>query len=317
MVLVADQSPRLAAVLAERKAVLDTATALAYLTKDQLRWRVQTGRWQQPCRGVFVAHSGPLSDEQALRVALTWAGPGAALAGLTAARLDGLAGFGDGLRFAQAPIHLLIPFGHKPRSQRPRLEVVVHHSRTLGPHDVHPVREPRRTRIARSLVDAAAWMPAERGAMGVLAAGVQQRLVRVEDLADALRRNPRLRRRRLLAVALGDIAGGAQALSELDFTRQVIRRHRLPEPSRQTARRDRHGRRRWIDVCWDGWKVLAEIDGAQHMDALQYWDDMDRANDLEIDGYRVLRFPAWLVRRQPELVARRIRDALRTAGCPC
>jgi very-short-patch-repair endonuclease len=62
--------------------------------------------------------------------------------------------------------------------------------------------------------------------------------------------------------------------------------------------------------------VAVEIDGAQHSeDPLQRWDDMERDNDLNVDGHRTLRFPAWLVRQNPELVAREIRRALRTAGC--
>ena len=92
-------------------------------------------------------------------------------------------------------------------------------------------------------------------------------------------------------------------------------RRLLPKPSRQAARRDSRGRRRWTDVMWDDYKVAAEIDGAQHTeDPLQRWDDMERDNDLNVDGYRTLRFPAWLVRQHPELVAGQIRRALRGAG---
>jgi very-short-patch-repair endonuclease len=193
--------------------------------------------------------------------------------------------------------------------------VIVHYSQALTSADVHPTRQPRRTRIARSLVDAAAWMPADRGTMAVLAAGVQQRLVRVDDLRQVVARIETLRRRTFMTGILDDIAGGAQALSELDFTRQVVRAYRLPEPSRQVARRDSRGRRRWTDVLWDDCKVAAEIDGAQHTeDPLQRWDDMERDNDLNVDGYRTLRFPAWLVRQRPEVVAAQIRRALHGAG---
>jgi very-short-patch-repair endonuclease len=158
-------------------------------------------------------------------------------------------------------------------------------------------------------------MPTDRGAMAVLAASVQQRLVRVDDLRQVIARIETLRRRTLMTGILDDVMGGAQALSELDFTRQVVRACRLPEPSRQVARRDSRGRRRWTDVMWDEYKVVAEIDGAQHTeDPLQRWDDMERDNDLNVDGYRTLRFPAWLVRRHPELVAQQIRRALRRAG---
>lgn len=75
----------------------------------------------------------------------------------------------------------------------------------------------------------------------LLAAGVQQRLVRVGQLERVVTQNKRLRRRRLIASTLDDIAGGAQALSELDFTRLVVRAYRLPEPDRQRRRGNRHG----------------------------------------------------------------------------
>lgn len=303
-------------VIAERHGVLDTATALRHMTRAELRWRVETGRWQRLCRKVLVTHSGPLSDAQALWVALLWAGDGTVLGGLTAARLDGLTGFGDKSPIAEGPIHLVTPLGRRERGDRPPLSVVRHYSRLLGPEDIHPVRQPPRTRTARSLVDAASWMPTERGALAVLAAGIQQRLVRADDLDAAIARNPRLRRRKLISDALADIAGGAQALSEIDFSRRVVRRFRLPEPTRQMIRRDATGRRRYIDAAWDQWKVAVEIDGAQHMEPLQQWDDMDKSNQLQIGGFQVLHFPAWVVRSHPELVAQRIVAALRAAGWP-
>jgi Protein of unknown function (DUF559) len=302
-------------LLDSRDGVLDVSTLLTCMTYEELRWRIRSGRWQKPARGVVVAHSGPLTDRQILRVALTWAGPRAAIGGLTAAICDGLKGFGDQEPFHERPVHLVLPPGGDARPLPPGIRVVRHYSRLLGPEDVHPVKAPRRTRTARSIADAAAWMPTGRGALAVVAAGVQQRLVRAGDLEAVLVRHRRLRRRGMIADALRDITGGAHALSELDFTRQVIRRFKLPEPTRQMARRDENGRRRYIDVAWDDWKVVVEIDGAQHMDPLHQWDDMDRSNELEIDGYLVLRFPAWMVRRHPEYVAGRVRAALRAAGC--
>lgn len=305
---------RLDELLNDADGVIDTGSVLRYLTRGELRWRQMSGRWQIPCRGIAVAHSGPLTDRQLLRVALLSAGPSAVLAGLTAARLDGLKGFNDSQPLSEAPIHVLVPQGYKRRSRDPRLTVVVHVSRLLEADDIHPSREPRRTRIARSVVDAAAWMPIDRGAIAVLAAATQQHLVRVGDLAAVAARNPRLHRRKLISVTLHDIAGGAQALSELDFTRLVIRRFRLPEPDRQAHRRDSRGRRRYLDAVWEKWKVAVEIDGAVHLDALQYWDDMERDIDLTLNGYRTLRFPAFLIRSRPDHVAAKIRLALQENG---
>lgn len=130
-------------------------------------------------------------------------------------------------------------------------------------------------------------------------------------------RNERLRRRKLIRTALADISGGAHALSELDFTRLVVRQFNVPEPDRQVPRRDGQGRRRWLDVCWERARLVVEIDGAAHVDALQYWDDMDRDNDLTLDHHDVLRFPAWVIRYRPGYVAVKIRQALRLAGYRC
>jgi very-short-patch-repair endonuclease len=309
-----DHDRALAELLSSQDGVLRADAAIKYLTRDALRWRVSSGRWQQPCRGIVVAQSGPLTEIQALWVAVLWAGPGAALAGLTAARLDGLSGFADrGQPPAEQLVHLLVPAISPVRRARPGLPLVVHYSRLLGPEDVHPLREPRRTRLARSLVDAAAWAGNDRRAQAVLAAGVQQRLVRPGDLMAVVTGNQRRPRRAMIRATLDDIAGGAQALSELDFAR-LVRRYRLPGPDRQAPRRDAAGRRRWLDAVWETARLIVEVDGIHHLDADQYWADMDRDIDFTLDGYRVLRFPAFVVRYQADYVAGKIRDALRSPG---
>jgi hypothetical protein len=303
----------LAEVLRRQDQVAEVSTVRRYLTAGELRWQVSSGRWQQPCRGIVVTHSGPLTEVQRLWTAVLGAGGAAVIAGLTAAKLDGFRWYA-GNRAAESPVYLLHPAGRPLRHRPPGIPVVVHYSTALGPADVHPLREPPRTRIARSIIDAASWMATDRGAQAVLAAGVQQRLVRVQDLLPVVEANQRLHRRRLIGETLGDIAGGAQALSELDFTRLVVRGYGLPQPDRQACRPDSQGRRRYLDVLWEDAKVVVEIDGAQHMDPLEYWDDMNRANDLQLKDYEVLRFPAWVVRYHPGFVAAEIRRAFRKAA---
>jgi hypothetical protein len=298
--------PELGAVLQQQHGVVTIASAVGWLGKAAVRWRIHTGRWQQPCHGVVVTHSGPLSSDELLWVVVLGAGTEAVIGGLTGARLDGLTGFDDGR------IHVVVPAARLVRAKLPSL-AVVHRSRLLGPADVHPVRSPRRTRTARSILDAALWMRTENGTRAVLAAGVQQRLVRPEDLTAALARRGTVPRRTLVRTTLADIAGGAQALSELDFCR-LTRRFGLPEPSRQALRKDKHGRVRWLDACWERARLVAEVDGLWHMDATAWWADMRRDNELTLSGYRVLRFPAFAVRDQPEVVAAQIADALGLAG---
>jgi very-short-patch-repair endonuclease len=304
-----DLPPELSELLNKQDGVTEVGAVKQYLTRDALSWRIKSGRWQRPCRGIIVAQPGLVTHAQALWIVVLWAGAGAALAGLTAASLDGLQGFTDQRQLAQRPVHVLLPASCSLGKQRPALPVVVHYSRRLGEEDVHPVRRPPRTRVARSLVDAAAWMATDRGAQAVLAAGVQQRLARVGDLTGVVARNQRLPRRAVITATLADIAGGAQALSELDFTR-LLRQYRLPAPDRQGARRDPDGRRRWLDAVWESARLIVEIDGRHHMEAMQYWADMSRDNYFTLDGYRVLRFPAFAVRYNPASVAGQIRNAL-------
>ncbi len=122
-------------------------------------------------------------------------------------------------------------------------------------------------------------------------------------------RPTRLRRRLLIQATLADVAGGAHALSELDLA-DLLRRFGLPEPDRQASRRDQHGRRRWLDALWEAARLIVEVDGRWHTDVGNWWEDMKRDNEFTINGYRVLRFPAYAVRSDPDRVAQQIRPAL-------
>jgi very-short-patch-repair endonuclease len=288
----------------EQAGVLTVPSAVRYLGRSAVRWRLASGHWQLVEARVLVTQSGPLTEKQRLWVSILAAGQGAVVAGLTAAKLDGLAGFED------RRTYLVIPSSR--HLSRPLPGVVVHRSRLLESADIHPTRLPPRTRLGRSLVDAAAWAATDRRARAVLAAGVQQRLIRASDLSRVVERRPRVPRRALMRATLADVAGGAEALSELDFC-ELVRRFRLPEPDRQFERLDEQGRR-WLDAVWEWARLVAEIDGRYHMDVRAWWTDMQRDNDLTVDGYRVLRFPAFVVRDSPEAVARQIARALRQAG---
>jgi very-short-patch-repair endonuclease len=184
-----------------------------------------------------------------------------------------------------------------------------------GRGDILAAGRPPRTKIARSVVDAAQWARTEDEARAVIAAAFQQRLVAARDVQDVLRRLPRARRRRLITQTALDAAGGAHSLAEIDFV-ELCHRHDLPQPSLQVVRHDAAGRRRDLDALFEQWRVHVEIDGGQHLDARQAWSDMRRQNELWIAGDRVLRFPAWALRHDPGAVMAQVRAALRAAGWP-
>ena len=119
--------------------------------------------------------------------------------------------------------------------------------------------------------------------------------MRERDVCEVLDRYQNMPRRTLALRTVRDAAGGSHSLGELEFL-ALCRRGGLPLPTRQRPRRDSSGRWRYLDACFDDWMVAAEIDGGQHGNVGQMWDDYDRQNDLEIAGYRVLRFPAWVAR---------------------
>lgn len=288
--------------LCERQAgVITVESAISFLGRPTVRWRLASGRWQRTSGAVLVTHSGPLTDQQRLWAAVLAGGDGAVLAGLTAARLDGLTGFSD------TRTHVLVPASRRVRKVLPG--VATHRSRLLGYTEVHPVRLPPRTRLGRSLVDAASWAATDRLARAILAAGVQQRLISVAELSAIVERSQRVARRAMMRATLADVAGGAEALSELDFC-DLVRRYHLPEPDRQVRRVDGEGYR-WLDAVWEWARLVAEIDGRWHMDVPAWWADMQRDNALTVDGYRVLRFPAFAVRDHPKVVADQIATALR------
>jgi hypothetical protein len=248
------------------------------VSDDVIRGQVAAGRWRLAARGVVVLHNGPLTSRQRCWVAVLAQSNGA-LAGLTAARDQGLSGFDDDV--------IDVVIGHSARPHR-LPGVRIHLSRRFDVDDIHPARRIPTVRIERALVDGAAWTAAPRKACAVIAAGVQQRLTTAKRLGSELAEAPRARHHRLLAHVLADIEGGAESFGEIDFGR-IVRLAGLPPPRRQVFRYDRSGRRRWLDADLDGFSV--EIDGAIHLRPLRYWDDMERQNDLVIvTGRPILRF---------------------------
>jgi hypothetical protein len=55
------------------------------------------------------------------------------------------------------------------------------------------------------------------------------------------------------------------------------------------------------------------VDGALHLTPRRWWDDQLRQNELSLADALVLRFPSVVVRTQPDVVARQLRQALRLA----
>lgn len=300
-----DDDDEMTWLLFRQESVISWRQARRFLTESALRHRVRAGRWRRVHPRAYVTHSGPVTADQRLWIAVLAAGRGAVLAGGTA-----LAGYGLH-RYAGPGIHLLVPARRHPSDLPPG--VVVHRTTVLPGEDVHRMAAPPRTMPARSVIDAAQWARSDDEACAIVAAAFQRGLVAADELRGVLDRLPRARRRSVIATATSDAAGGSHSLAELDYLRRS-RRYGLPEPTRQQQRRDAAGKRRYLDVYYEKWGVHVEIDGGQHADPRHAWADMRRQNDLWIKGDRVLRFPGWLVRNRPDEVFAQVRAALLAAG---
>ncbi len=275
----------------------------AGMSYDQVRWRVRTGRWQSPLRGVIVLHSGPPTPRQRQWATLLWAGEEAALSAATAAELGGLRGYAD------SRVHVCVPSHQR---QRTTPGIVVHRSSTLNPTELVPDRMPRRVRIDRALVELAVGKLRSDDACAILAAGVQQRLVTTEALVLRLTADRHLRHRRELLEALADISGGSQSIAEL-LAMRLIRSEGIPEPRRQ-ASIVVDGRPRLVDLYWDDYDAGAEILGGFHMEVRNWWRDLRRDAEIRSTGTSLIYLPAFALRSEPATVMGLLRQFLQSCG---
>jgi hypothetical protein len=272
------------------------------VSADQVRANLNANRWRQ-IGSAIVLHAGPLSRPQQIEVARLNCGSRALVTGFTAAEILGLQGWD------KPAVHILVPVGTRS-PVHPELDVRLHRTGDWSRVQRHPVRPIHR--LAPALLVAAATFTGPRPACGIVAAGVQQRLVTVPQMRLALEAAPRLLHRGAVASAVEDMGQGAQALSEIDFV-ALCRRFKLPKPAQQTVRTDRQGRRRYLDATWvlpNGRVLVVEVDGAVHLSVSRWCDDQLRQNDLVLAGAVVLRFPSVVVRHEAAAVAAQLRRAL-------
>lgn len=273
----------------------DVTTRAQLASEGVDRWRVRNAiaarRWQAYGRAV-VLHNGPLTPAQALARAVLAQPQPCALAGRTALAWHGLRGFEPSL------IDVAVPHTSKGVGVE---GVNVHRTRRSPQFEL--VRGLPCVVVNEAVAQAVEWEPHARRACGLAASVVQQRLGHAEHIAGAVAR-ARPRHHELLRRILGDIAGGAESMAEVDFA-VLAARAGLPPPIRQARRRDARGRWRYLDADFGPFAV--EVDGGLHLRAMSAWDDMDRQNELAIGGKAVLRFSSYVVRAEPDVVIDQLR----------
>lgn len=267
-----------------------------------VRRRVETMMWQRPCRGVVVLHNAALTPPEGDLVALHSSRTGSVLSGPTALRHDGLDARDE-------RHHVTLPAGAKPPSWD---HATAHYSHELSDLDVHPRRAPRRTRPARSVLDAAAWHESERYARWIVITALQAGVVSTRLLREALTRRGHCRHRAVIVQSIIDAAGGIQSVPERDFS-IIWRATGLPTPTRQEAVRGRDGRY-FLDVWCDTLGFGVEVHGIPHL-AVEQWDrDLERANEVVISGRSGLTFSSYAIRNHATVVMDQLDRMARAHG---
>ena len=248
-------------------------------------------------RRVIALQNGPLSPEQVAWFAVLDGGAECVLDGFSALHEQGLQGF------PIDRVQTAVPLSGRPG----RHELYVRRrSRRLTAEVVHPVRRPPTVRVGPAIVSALEQTELPLRGCALLAAVVQQRMIRAGDLRPLIVGTTTLPHRPLYVAASGDIEGGAHSLLEIDF-RHLARRADIPAPRGQSVRGDARGRRRYLDADFGPFGV--EVDGALHLRPLAWWDDMWRLNDVVIGGKPMLRFSSVGIRLDADRVVEQLRRA--------
>lgn len=287
----------------EQGGILSRRQAYALgLTRAHVRADLAARRWRKVGRQTVAVHNGPLGERAREWIAVLEAGPRACLDGASSLVVAGLQGF------RPTAVRVSVPRGAMV-VRVPGADV--RQTRRWSPLDLESDGIPR-TRNEVAAVRAALWAQTDREATLVLTMAVQQRLVTPRELGEAMLRVRRDRRRRLVHEVILDLMGGAESLGEVDVARECVRRG-LPEPSRQVVRRGRGGRY-FLDVSWEQWGVVLEVDGIHHAWAQNVVGDALRHNHLALQGDVVLRLPLLGLRVAPDDFFDQVAQALLSRG---
>ena len=224
--------------------------------------------------------------------------------------LDGASALiGSGLQhFTVDRIRVSVPRGARVRRVR---GLDIRQTRRWSADDLAATGVPR-TRPAVAAVRAALWARTDKQAALVLTMTVQQGLATAEAIGIEMLRIRRARRRAFAHAVILDLIGGVRSLGELEVAREC-RRRGLPEPTRQVVRRTPGGTY-YLDLIWEQWGVVVEVDGIHHSWAQQVVGDALRQNAITLTDARVLRLPLLGLRVEPDAFFAQIEAALVAAG---
>lgn len=275
------------------------------LTRAEVTAHLRGGRWQRIHSQSLAVHTGPLADAGLFWAAVFEAGHRACLDGSSSLIAAGLE------HFTEKTVRVSVPRGVLVRSVQ---GIRIRQTRRLKSSDLVSLGIPR-TKNHVAAIRAAIWARSDKQAALLLTMSVQQRLTTPELLVKELLRIKRDRRRTLIAAVITDLLDGVRSLGEHEFA-QLCRERGLPEPTRQAVRKGKDGRY-YLDVIWEEWGVVVEIDGIQHSWASNVVADALRHNAVALGDALVLRLPLLGLRVAPDDFFEQIEEALVSRGWLC
>lgn len=251
----------------------------AGVSESAIRNLVRYRRWQRVSRGVYAAFTGPLGRRALLWAAVLRAGPDAILSHETAAEVYGLADDPGRL------VHVTVPARRRVQAMP---GIIVHRSRRFEQIQF-PGTTPPCTDIGETVLDLVDRSSSFDNAFAWLSRACQRNLTSPGMLRLRMDMRKRLRWRREVAQALGDVHGGVHSVLEFRYVRDVERAHGLPRAKRQAPVRHQ-GRQRYLDELYDEYRLCVELDGRAAHPAEERWRDIERDNRNAATGLQTLRF---------------------------
>lgn len=284
--------------LVRQDAVVTRGQALAVgVTRDAIRHRLRTRRWQLLVPGVLLTVSGTPTSRQRLRGALLHGGSAAALSHATACAWHGLECVA-----ATDTVHVSVPATVRCSS---RDYIRVHP--TVRPLTSYELNGLPVVPVARAVIDAAMAMRRQNDIRALCAEAVQRRRTTVEALLGELAVAPSAGSAAVRRV-LEEVGGGARSAPEAVLLRGLRRIAGLPSYRLNVDVHDARGR--WLarpDVVFASVRVIVEVDGWRwHRDPARQRMDMERQTRLEAAGWTVLRYSAAAVLADPDAVAEEV-----------
>lgn len=274
------------------------------VSRHELHRRVRNGMLIQVDEGIFRIAGAPVTWHQRTLGSCWRHGPEALVSHRNAALLWEL----DGIE--RAPFEILVPRWLR-HTKRPGIKV--HETKTLRGIDRAEIDRIPCTSIVRTLLDLPAVVPERRAAQAIEDA-LRRNLCTIESLADRFTQLAR-RGRPGVAVARRQIEkrGIGYVPTRTDFERRVselAEQAGLARPERQIPAKVGDSTVA-IDLGWSAIMVGVECDGLFfHGSNISLpWDD-DRQNDLQLQGWLILRFTWEQLTEQPDRVIAQLRAAV-------